>query len=46
MINMDGLLKKPVAITKQGKDGLEEIGRIMENLRTHEHKEVGKSWML
>ncbi|WP_462424923.1 phospho-sugar mutase [Fusobacterium sp. THCT13E1] len=33
-------VEETVAITKQGKDGLEEIGRIMENLRTHEHKEV------
>ena len=33
-------VEETVAITKQGKDGLEEIGRIMENLRTHEHTEV------
>ena len=33
-------IEETVAITKQGKDGLEEIGRIMENLRTHEHTEV------
>lgn len=31
-------IEETVAITKQGKDGLEEIGRIMENLRTHEHE--------
>lgn len=33
-------VEETIAITKQGKDGLEEIGRIMENLRTHEHEEV------
>ena len=33
-------VEETVAITKQGKDGLEEIGRIMENLRTHEHEVI------
>lgn len=33
-------VEETVSITKQGKSGIEEIGKIMNNLRTKEHKEI------
>ena len=32
--------EETISVTKQGKSGLEEIGAIMDNLRTHEHSVI------